>query len=200
MLKAGDKAPDFTGTDDRGHTVALKDFRGRKVVLYFYPKDNTSGCTREACDFRDSMAGLSQKGVVVLVLGVSPDSVSSHQKFKTKFSLPFALLSDGSHAIAEAYGAWQSAFAWRLGFCEVHVREEVHGYRSLHLRDRRRRPHRRGPRQGQGEGPRGGVAEILVKGTTAGIGAAPWEARRPPPTASAFAWRLGFCDSPSRGE
>ena len=92
MLKAGDKAPDFTGTDDRGQTVALKDFRGRKVVLYFYPKDNTSGCTREACDFRDSMAGLSQKGVVVL--GVSPDSVSSHQKFKAKFSL-------------EAYGAWQ---------------------------------------------------------------------------------------------
>jgi peroxiredoxin Q/BCP len=105
MLKAGDKAPDFTGTDDRGQTVALKDFRGRKVVLYFYPKDNTSGCTREACDFRDSMAGLSQKGVVVL--GVSPDSVSSHQKFKTKFSLPFALLSDENHAIAEAYGAWQ---------------------------------------------------------------------------------------------
>ena len=105
MLKAGDKAPDFTGTDDRGQTVALKDLRGSKVVLYFYPKDNTSGCTREACDFRDSMAGLSQKGVAVL--GVSPDSVSSHQKFKAKFSLPFGLLSDGSHAIAEAYGAWQ---------------------------------------------------------------------------------------------
>ena len=102
MLKAGDKAPDFTGTDDRGQTVDLKDFRGRKVVLYFYPKDNTSGCTREACDFRDSMAGLSQKGVVVL--GVSPDSVSSHQKFKAKFSLPFPLLSDGSHAIAEPTG------------------------------------------------------------------------------------------------
>ena len=105
MLKAGDKAPDFTGTDDRGQTVDLKHFRGRKVVLYFYPKDNTSGCTREACDFRDSMDGLSQKGVVVL--GVSPDSVSSHQKFKAKFSLPFPLLSDGSHDIAEAYGAWQ---------------------------------------------------------------------------------------------
>ena len=105
MLKAGDKAPDFTGTDDQGHTVALKDLRGSKVVLYFYPKDNTSGCTREACDFRDSMDGLSQKGVVVL--GVSPDSVSSHQKFKAKFSLPFPLLSDGSHAIAEAFGAWQ---------------------------------------------------------------------------------------------
>ena len=105
MLKAGDKAPDFTGTDDQGQTVALKDFPGKKVVLYFYPKDNTPGCTKEACDFRDSMADLSQKGVVVL--GVSPDSVSSHQKFKAKFSLPFGLLSDGDHAIAEAYGTWQ---------------------------------------------------------------------------------------------
>ncbi len=105
MLKAGDKAPEFTGTDDQGQTVALEDFRGKKVVLYFYPKDNTSGCTREACDFRDSMPDLSQKGAVVL--GVSPDSVKSHQKFKAKFSLPFALLSDGDHAIAEAYGVWQ---------------------------------------------------------------------------------------------
>ena len=105
MLKEGDKAPDFTGTDDQGQTVALKGFRGKKVVLYFYPRDNTPGCTREACDFRDSMADLSQKGVVVL--GVSPDSVKSHQKFKAKFSLPFALLSDGDHAIAEAYGTWQ---------------------------------------------------------------------------------------------
>ena len=105
MLKAGDKAPEFTGIDDQGQTVALKDFRGKKVVLYFYPKDNTSGCTQEACDFRDSMPDLNQKGVVVL--GVSPDSVSSHQKFKAKFSLPFGLLSDGDHAIAEAYGAWQ---------------------------------------------------------------------------------------------
>ena len=99
MLKAGDKAPDFTGTDDKGQTVALKDFRGKKVVLYFYPKDNTPGCTQEACDFRDSMADLSQKGTVVL--GVSPDSVSSHQKFKAKFSLPFGLLSDGDHASGE---------------------------------------------------------------------------------------------------
>jgi len=105
MLKAGDKAPEFTGTDDQGQTVALKDYRGKKVVLYFYPKDNTPGCTQEACDFRDSMADLSQKGVVVL--GVSPDSVSSHQKFKAKFSLPFALLSDGDHAIAEGYVAGQ---------------------------------------------------------------------------------------------
>lgn len=105
MLKVGAKAPDFTGVDDQGQTVTLKGFQGRKVVLYFYPKDNTPGCTKEACDFRDAMANLSQKGVVVL--GVSPDSVSSHQKFKAKFSLPFGLLSDENHAIANAYGAWQ---------------------------------------------------------------------------------------------
>jgi len=105
MPKAGDTAPEFSGTDDQGQTVALQDYRGENVEPDLYPKDNTPGCTQEACDFRDSMADLSQKGVVVL--GVSPDSVSSHQKFKAKFSLPFALLSDGDHAIAEAYGAWQ---------------------------------------------------------------------------------------------
>lgn len=105
MLMAGDKAPDFVGTNDRGEKVSLKDYLGEKVVLYFYPKDNTPGCTREACDFRDSISALQEKGAVVL--GVSPDSVSSHQKFKARFSLPFSLLSDENHEIAEAYGAWQ---------------------------------------------------------------------------------------------
>ena len=105
MLRAGDKAPDFAGTNDQGEKVALRDFRGKKVVLYFYPRDNTPGCTREACDFRESMSRLTEKGAVVL--GVSPDSVSSHRKFKARFSLPFSLLSDPDHRIAEAYGAWQ---------------------------------------------------------------------------------------------
>jgi peroxiredoxin Q/BCP len=104
MLKAGDKAPDFKALTGSGQTVSLKDFRGRKVVLYFYPKDNTPGCTQEACDFRDAMARFTSKDVVVL--GVSPDSVESHKKFKAKFELPFPLLADEDHKIAEAYGAW----------------------------------------------------------------------------------------------
>jgi peroxiredoxin Q/BCP len=104
MLKAGDKAPDFQATRDDGEKVSLKDFRGKKVILYFYPKDDTPGCTREACDFRDSIARFNKKDVVVL--GVSPDSIESHKKFKSKFDLPFPLLADEDHKIAEAYGAW----------------------------------------------------------------------------------------------
>ncbi len=105
MLKAGDKAPDFVGVNDQGEKVTLKGYRGKKVILYFYPRDNTPGCTQEACDFRESMSQLEEKGVVVL--GVSPDTVASHRKFKARFSLPFSLLSDENHEIAEAYGAWQ---------------------------------------------------------------------------------------------
>ncbi len=105
MLNQRDKAPDFTATIDGGETVKLKDLRGKKVVLYFYPKDNTPGCTQEACDFRDSITKFRRKGVVVL--GVSPDGVKSHEKFKAKFDLPFPLLADEDHAIAEAYGVWQ---------------------------------------------------------------------------------------------
>ena len=97
MLNQRDKAPDFTATIDGGETVKLKDLRGKKVVLYFYPKDNTPGCTQEACDFRDSITKFRRKGVVVL--GVSPDGVKSHEKFKAKFDLPFPLLADEDHAI-----------------------------------------------------------------------------------------------------
>jgi peroxiredoxin Q/BCP len=104
MLKAGDQAPDFKAATDSGEAVSLKDFRGKKVVLYFYPKDNTPGCTREACDFRDAISRFKKKGVVVL--GISPDSIESHKKFKAKFELPFPLLADEDHKIAEAYGAW----------------------------------------------------------------------------------------------
>jgi peroxiredoxin Q/BCP len=104
MLKAGDKAPRFSLPSDSGETIALKDLRGKPVVLYFYPKDDTSGCTVEACEFRDSWKEVTQSGAVVL--GVSPDGVASHQKFKKKFSLPFPLLADEGHQVAEAYGAW----------------------------------------------------------------------------------------------
>ncbi len=105
MLENGAKAPDFTAETDGGATVRLEDFRGKKVVLYFYPKDNTPGCTTEACDFRDSAGAFSGKNTVVL--GVSPDSVRSHDKFKAKFELPFTLISDPDHLIAEAYGVWR---------------------------------------------------------------------------------------------
>ena len=104
MLKEGAKAPAFSLPSDDGGTVALKDLKGKKVVLYFYPKDDTSGCTTEACEFRDSWAAVKRKGAVVL--GVSPDGVKSHGKFKQKYDLPFPLLADEDHAVAEAYGAW----------------------------------------------------------------------------------------------
>jgi peroxiredoxin Q/BCP len=105
MLKVGSKAPDFSAMTDSGDKVKLKDLQGKTVVLYFYPKDNTSGCTKEACDFRDSITQFKKKNTVVL--GVSPDSVKSHEKFKTKFELPFPLLADEDHAIAENYGVWK---------------------------------------------------------------------------------------------
>ena len=105
MLQEGDKAPDFKAVTDAGETVSLKDLRGKKVVLYFYPKDNTSGCTKEACDFRDNMARVKRKGAIVY--GVSPDSEKSHQNFKTKYDLNFPLIVDSSKEIAEAYGVWK---------------------------------------------------------------------------------------------
>ena len=103
-LKVGDLAPDFEAVDDEGKTVKLSDFRGKRVVLYFYPKDDTPGCTTQACNFRDSYSQIEAQNAVVL--GVSPDDAKSHQKFKSKFSLPFPLLVDEDHAIAEAYGTW----------------------------------------------------------------------------------------------
>ncbi len=103
-LKQGDQAPKFASKDQNGNSVSLDQFKGKKVVLYFYPKDNTPGCTAEACDFRDNYQGLVAKGIEVL--GVSVDDEKSHQKFIAKFSLPFTLLADTDHAIVEAYGVW----------------------------------------------------------------------------------------------
>lgn len=105
MLKPGNKAPDFTSADEKGKSVSLKDFRGKKVVLYFYPKDDTTGCTKEACDFRDNFARVKRIGAVVI--GVSADSEKSHTKFKEKYDLPFTLLSDPDKKIINAYGVWQ---------------------------------------------------------------------------------------------
>jgi peroxiredoxin Q/BCP len=102
--QVGDSAPAFTAVTDSGETVSLSDYRGKRVVLYFYPKDDTPGCTTQACGFRDAYPVIEEKNAVVL--GVSPDSAKSHQKFKSKYDLPFTLLVDEDHAIAEAYGVW----------------------------------------------------------------------------------------------
>jgi peroxiredoxin Q/BCP len=104
VLKEGDKAPDFTLPASDGSTVSLKDLAGKKVVVYFYPKDSTPGCTVEACSFRDHNAELEQAGAVVL--GISKDSIQSHNKFIAKHELPFLLLSDADATMATAYGAW----------------------------------------------------------------------------------------------
>jgi len=104
MLDVGTRAPAFSLEDQSGKTVKLSDFKGRKVVLYFYPKDDTPGCTREACAFRDEHSVLQKAGAVVL--GVSPDSGASHARFAGKYKLPFPLLADTDHAVAEKYGAW----------------------------------------------------------------------------------------------
>ncbi len=105
MLETGKKAPAFSLPSVSGKKVALKDFSGKKVVLFFYPKDNTPGCTQEACDFRDNLARVQTAGAAVL--GVSADSIASHEKFRDKHELPFELLSDESHAMMEKYGVWK---------------------------------------------------------------------------------------------
>ena len=104
MLKEGDAAPDFESRDAEGNAVKLSDLRGRKVVLYFYPKDDTPGCTKEACSFRDSFAEFGRRGIEVL--GVSTDDEKSHRKFAEKYSLPFKLLADTDHTVADLYGVY----------------------------------------------------------------------------------------------
>ena len=104
MLQPGDQAPDFTAKTDGGDDLTLSRLRGRKVVLYFYPKDDTPGCTKEACGFRDALPDFS--GIDAEILGVSKDSVAKHDKFKAKYNLPFRLVSDEDGSICEAYGTW----------------------------------------------------------------------------------------------
>jgi peroxiredoxin Q/BCP len=105
MVEEGKPAPDFELETDEGGTVRLSDLRGKPVVLYCYPEDNTSGCTKQACAFRDVYSEFRERGAVVL--GVSPDSVASHRRFKEKYRLPFPLLADPDHDVAERYGAWR---------------------------------------------------------------------------------------------
>lgn len=103
-MTTGDKAPEILGKDQNGNEVRLSDFAGKKLVLYFYPKDNTSGCTAEACSLRDNLPALAGKGYAVV--GVSPDSEASHQRFIEKHGLPFTLIADTDHSLAEKMGAW----------------------------------------------------------------------------------------------
>ena len=105
MLAPGKAAPAFALDTDAGERLSLKDLRGRPVVLYFYPKDDTSGCTTEACEFRDAFPRFKKSKAEIL--GVSPDSVESHRKFKAKYDLPFTLLADPEHVVAEKYGVWK---------------------------------------------------------------------------------------------
>ena len=104
-LTVGDKAPEFSLPSTDGSIVSLKDFKGKKVVLYFYPKDDTSGCTKEACSFRDNLARVKKKGAVLI--GVSADSVGSHKTFTEKYDLPFPLISDEEKSMIKAYGVWK---------------------------------------------------------------------------------------------
>jgi peroxiredoxin Q/BCP len=104
VIEEGKPAPDFDLESDEGATVRLSELRGKPVVLYFYPKDDTPGCTKQACGFRDAYDEYRERGAVVL--GVSPDDTSSHQKFKEKYQLPFTLLADPGHEVADRYGAW----------------------------------------------------------------------------------------------
>ena len=105
MPTDNEQAPDFTLADQNGTEHSLSDYRGRRVILYFYPKDDTSGCTTQACGLRDRIGEIETKGAVVL--GVSPDDVASHRRFADKYDLPFTLLADPDHAVAEAYGVWK---------------------------------------------------------------------------------------------
>ena len=104
MLKEGDRAPRINLPDNTGKMISLDDFKGKKKIVYFYPKDDTPGCTKEACGFRDSYDDFLEKGAVVL--GISPDSPESHEKFRAKFDLPFILLSDTGKTVIESFGAW----------------------------------------------------------------------------------------------
>ena len=117
-LQAGEKAPSFSGTDQNGNTIALKDFKGKKVILYFYPKDDTPGCTAQACNLRDNYQSLIAEGYQVI--GVSKDSVKSHKKFETKYELPFPLIADEDHIISDAYGIWGEKKFMGRTFLGVH--------------------------------------------------------------------------------
>ena len=118
MLKAGDKAPDFSVPDQDGNLVSLKDYKGKKVILYFYPKDDTPGCTAEACNLRDNRPLIMKKDYEII--GVSADSVKSHKKFATKFNLPFKILADTEKDIITKYGVWGEKMLFGRKYMGIH--------------------------------------------------------------------------------
>ncbi len=118
MLTPGQAAPDFALGADDGTTVRLSDLKGKKVILYFYPKDDTPGCTIQACEFRDSWDDVKRAGGIVL--GVSPDGEKSHEKFKAKFDLPFPLLADTDHGVSESYGVWGEKSMYGRKYLGIH--------------------------------------------------------------------------------
>lgn len=118
QLKEGEKAPDFTTNDQDGNRVSLKDFRGNKVVLYFYPKDDTPTCTVEACNLRDNYSELKKAGLEVL--GVSPDTSDKHKKFEKKYNLPFTLLEDPDRKVIEKYGVWGEKNLYGIKYIGLH--------------------------------------------------------------------------------
>ncbi|HTL10747.1 MAG TPA: thioredoxin-dependent thiol peroxidase [Chitinophagaceae bacterium] len=117
-LKEGDKAPSFSGTDQNGNKVALADFKGKKLVLYFYPEDDTPTCTVQACNLRDNYALLKKEGFEVL--GVSPDAPEKHKKFETKYQLPFTLLADPAHKVIDKYGVWGQKKLYGREYMGIH--------------------------------------------------------------------------------
>ena len=117
-LKEGDKAPKFKGIDQNGNTVQLKDYAGKKVVLYFYPEDNTPTCTVQACNLRDNYAMLQKHGFTII--GISPDAVAKHKKFEAKFDLPFTLIADTEHSIIDAYGVWGEKQLYGRNYMGLH--------------------------------------------------------------------------------
>ena len=117
-LEEGDLAPEFSAATNGGGKISLAELKGKNVILYFYPKDDTSGCTKEACAFRDGFAEFKKRGAVIL--GVSPDSVKSHDKFVKKFNLPFTLLADEDKKIVEAYGVWGMKIFWGRKYLGTH--------------------------------------------------------------------------------
>ncbi len=118
VLKVGEKAPEFKGVDQNGNVIALSDFKGKKLVLYFYPKDNTPGCTAQACNLRDNYEELINKGFQVI--GVSGDTVKSHKKFEEKFDLPFPLIADEDKLILKDYGVWKPKMFMGRSFIGIH--------------------------------------------------------------------------------
>lgn len=117
-LNEGDKAPAFKGIDQNGNTVELKDFKGKKLVLYFYPEDGTPTCTLQACNLRDNYALLQQHGFSIL--GISPDTAAKHKKFEAKFDLPFTLIADTGHSIIDAYGVWGEKQLYGRNYMGLH--------------------------------------------------------------------------------